>query len=339
MRAPVLTRLIALAAIAASAWTSAARAADAETHPAAPAFSVDAAALRPVFAAAGPPNLQLTIEVEFDSGGTVKVSRKLAKTTAAGMVRMAFSERRLLLSDDEGMPCRLDGTLISFFGGLLLASASGAAECGGSSSAIEGRLVAVSGIGGQLFPVQEGNALNFTTQAIGEMIDLFPSAAHQMKVAGMLSGVTLNATGASDVIYLFRHEEAPEGGAVPLVTDIYWSAALRWPIQMRMRTADGKAVFLERDLIRVAGVMPYMLPDGRTVPALDERTKGDHPLGEVDALARTFWRAARGDATSDVDATAQVLLKAVDPRLQPAGGLGPDFAPIASLVTHEEPAR
>jgi hypothetical protein len=334
MRRRVFAGIAALAGIAACAWLRAAQAEEVEHNAATASARSTMTALRPVFAPAGPPNFGLSIEAELDNGGAVKVERRLVKNVAAGTVRMPFSERKLLLSGSGHERCRVDGTLIAFFGGLQLSSESGAAECGGTSSDIEGRLLAVTDIKGELFPLQEGDELSYTAQAAGEMLDLFPSAVHRLRVAGMLSGVTLNATGAPDVIYLIRDDEGPDGAKMPIVTDIYWSAALRWPIQMRLRTDDGKLTLVEHNLLWVTGVMPYVLPDGRTISDFDERTSRSHPLAEIGDISRALWRAARSETTHDVhSAAAQVMGKLIDPEATPSGAIDPAFASIAAFVT------
>ena len=329
-------RLVALAAIALGTWLGAARAEEGE-HP--PAISVEAVtALRPIFAAAGPPNFQLGIEVAFDNGGTIKVTRKLVRNVSAGLVRMTLSERKLSSSSAERTLCRTEGTITAFFSGLQFWAASGASECGGTSSEIESRLIAVADIKGRLFPLQAGNELSFTTQGRGGMVDLFPGATHRLRVAGVLSGVTLNATGAPDVIYLIRNDEGPDGAKTPIVTDVYWSAGLRWPIQARMRTDDATVTLIESNLIEVTGVMPYVLPDGRTVSALDERTSRSHPLTEIDSITRALWRTAKSDTTRDVHDTAAVMARLVDPNAKPQADIDPAFAPIAAFVTREDAA-
>jgi hypothetical protein len=335
MRRRVITGVVVSAVVAIGAWVSAAPAAEVEHKSTAPALSQGATALLPVFSAAGPPNFQLTIEAEFDNGGNVKLSRKLVRNVSAGTVRMSFSERKLPLSASDRASCRIDGTIVSFFGGLQLSGASGAAECGGSSSAVEGRLIAVIGIKGELFPLQEGNELSFTTQAQSDMVDLFPSAVHRLSIAGKLSGVTLNATGAPDVIYLIRNEESRDGANTLIVTDVYWSAGLRWPIYTRIRTDDGKVTFVARELLAVAGVMPYVLPDGRAVAGFDGRTSGSHPLAEIDAMARALWRAAKSDTPNDIDGAARVVSKLIDPSATLSTGIDAAFAPIASFVKRE----
>jgi hypothetical protein len=289
--------------------------------------------LGPVFAAAGPPNFRVSIEAEVDSRGAVKVWRKLVNNAAAGAVVMPFSERQWLLSDPEHEHCRRDGTMIAFFGGLQLSSESGHEDCGGTSSDREARLLAVTAIGGKLFPLQEGNELRYSVLVAGGMLDLFPSAAHRLRVAGTLSGVTLNATGAPDVIYLIRDDEAPDGAKMPIVTDIYWSAALRWPIQTRLRTADGKLTLVEHNLLQVTGVMPYVLPDSRVVSALDERTSRSHPAAEIDGVSYALSHAAKSETTHDVHAAAQVMSKLIDPATTPSAGIDPAFASIAAFVT------
>jgi hypothetical protein len=329
-------RVAVLMAIAMSASLSPARAADVEHKFAGVALSRAVSALRPIFALAGPPNFQVSIAAEFDNGGTIKVSRQIVSSLAAGLVRMPFSERKLLSSGTEHRSCRLDGVIIAFFSGVQLASASGAAECGGASSEVDGRLTAVSGVRGELFPLQAGNELSFTTKAQSEIVDLYPSAVHRLSVVGMLSGVTLNVTGAPDMIYLIRNDEAPDGAKTPIVTDIYWSAGLRWPIQTRMRTADGKITLVESNLLQVAGVTTYVLPDGRTVSTFDERPTRSHPLAELDAIARALGRAAKSKATQDIHAAAEAMAKVVDPKAQPSAGIDPAFASIASFVTQEE---
>jgi hypothetical protein len=335
MRRRIIRGVIVLSAIAVSTWMIPARAGEVEPKSAAPVLSQGVAALLPVFSAAEPPNFQLTIEAEFDNGGNVKLSRKLVRNVSAGTVRMSFSDRKLPLAASDRASCRIDGTIVSFFGGLQLSTASGAAECGGSSSAVEGRLTAAIGIKGELFPLQEGNELSFTTQAQGGMVDLFPSAVHRLSIAGKLSGVTLNATGAPDVIYLIRNEEARDDANTSIVTDVYWSAGLRWPIHTRIRTEDGKVTFVERDLLEVAGVMPYVLPDGRAIAGFDGRTSGSHPLAEIDAMARALWRAAKSDTPHDIDGAARVVSKLIDPSATPSTGIDAAFAPIASFVRQE----
>lgn len=329
MRRHILGCILALAAVA----TSAAQAQEVEHKAATPTFASAASALRPLFTAAGPPNFQLSIEAELDNGGTIRVSRRLVKNVAAGTVGMPFSERKLSLSASDHEVCKLEGAAVAFFGGLQLSTLSGAAECRGMSSEVEGRLIAVTAIRGELFPLQQGNELSFAVRAHGELLDLFPTPVHHLKVAGMLSGVTLNATSAPDVIYLFRADEGPNGAKAPLVLDIYWSAALRWPIQARMWTDDGKLTLVERNLLSVAGVMPYALPDGREVSNLGERTGRSHSLAELDAIAQTLWRAAKSDPTHDVHRTAQVMAKLIDPRAQPSPGVDPAFESIAPFVT------
>jgi hypothetical protein len=329
-------QLAVLTAIAMGASLSLAWAAESEHKSAAASTSQVVRALGPIFDAAGPPNFQQSIEAEFDGGGAIKVWRKSVSNLIAGIARMPFSERKLSLSDSEHAPCRLDGIIIAFFGGLQLASASGNAECGGTSSEVEGRLIAVTGIRGELFPLQGGKELSFTTVARAQIVALFPSADHRLSVVATLSGVMLKVTGAPDVIYLVRSEETPIGAKTLIVTDVYWSAGLRWPIQTLLRAGDGRITFAERNLLHVAGVAPYVLPDGRTVSTFDERVNRGYTLTEIDAITRALWRGAKRETTQDVRTAAEVMANFVDPTTQSSTAIDPAFAPIASFVTPEE---
>jgi hypothetical protein len=296
--------------------------------------------LRREFASVGPPDFKAIIEETTSHGSLVSMRKTVTTAVRDGTIRSEQEEHDVHRGELE---CTHTKTATDFFSGMiddhLLASftirCSSAHDASTASMRSEIEIPTVTDLKGRLFPLAPGNELSFRLKRKNAFAAaLFPDGVpHQLTVVDVLKGATLNLTGGPDIIYLLRHEYAAFKGDKPFLVEIYWSSALRWPIQLRLRSHAANLTFLETNLIGVAGVQPYTLPDGRSFAGLD-RTRIAVSAGEMELVAQKLKPVAYAEKDeADRGSTRRLVGALVAPEARPSNGLKPAFATIAPFVT------
>jgi uncharacterized protein YecT (DUF1311 family) len=299
------------------------------------------AELRQAFSSAGAPNFTSIVQVQMNPF-SLSVTKRIENNSNNGSFSGKIASVTLTKLGNQLLKCTVNGSAEDLFSGLLSmrleAKATCAAPSSTATSSSTSSVKAVSKVEGHLFPLEKGNELSFVVETEGGSLinGLLPKElAHHMTVVDVLSGITLNATKSPDVIYLIRDEQSYNSiSDKPSIVDIYWSSALRWPIQTRYPVGAKNLTLAEHNLIRVAGVGPYVLPDRHTQSKTRGYEQAIESNEEMEVIAETLKFALPfGKNEADRAAIRREIGRLVDETTGPDNHINPNFASIAPFVT------